>query len=194
MPSILRICFSAKTVALINWRNSFSIIFDSEPSKFFDADIICHKVKVIAQHFKDLLLDKNCHIDHLKEQLQILFDHIKRCFKIFCRKMLANYFLHWWRFGNSQPVTHSRKISCCSVILCRVGEGPLTFTAYFFKGMSITETWQSRTSFTYKVRQRSEQRKIWRCCWNVFKRILRWYNQEKKVIYKVMCTHLIEHH
>ena len=75
---MLRICFSAKTVALINWRNSFSIIFDSEPSKFFDADIICHKVKVIAQHFKDLLLDKNCHIDHLKEQLQILFDHIKR--------------------------------------------------------------------------------------------------------------------
>ena len=49
---------------------AISIILDSEPSKFFDADTICHKVKVIAQHFKDLLLGKNCRIDQLKEQLQ----------------------------------------------------------------------------------------------------------------------------
>ena len=62
-----------------------------------DADIIYDEVKVIMEHFKDLLLTNNCCIDHLKEDLEVLFDHINRCFKIFCRKMLAYYFSHWFQ-------------------------------------------------------------------------------------------------
>ena len=49
------------------------------------------------EHFKDLLLTNNCCIDHLKEDLEVLFDHINICFKIFCRTMLANYFSHWFQ-------------------------------------------------------------------------------------------------
>ena len=62
-----------------------------------DADIIYDEVKVILEYFKDLLLTNNCCTDHLKEDLEVLFDHINRCFKIFCRKMLANYFSHWFQ-------------------------------------------------------------------------------------------------
>ena len=108
-------------------------MLDSESYKFLDVDIIFDKVKVIVEHFKDLLLTNNCCFHHLKEQLEILFDHIHRCFKIFCRKMLANYFSHWWQFGNSKFVAHSRDISCCSVIQCRVRETLLTFVAHFFQ-------------------------------------------------------------
>ena len=35
-------------------------------------------VKVIVEYFKDLLLINNCHIDQLKEELEILIDHIDR--------------------------------------------------------------------------------------------------------------------
>ena len=43
---------------------------------FLDVDIIYDEVFV--DHFKDVLLANNCHIDHWKEELEILFDHINR--------------------------------------------------------------------------------------------------------------------
>ena len=55
-----------------------SITFDSETCKFPDVDIIHDKVKVVIEHFKDLLLTNNCCIGHLKEELEILFDYINR--------------------------------------------------------------------------------------------------------------------
>ena len=55
-----------------------SIICDSESYKFLDVDIICNEVKVIVEHFRDLLLTNNCGIYHLKEEYEILFDHINR--------------------------------------------------------------------------------------------------------------------
>ena len=57
---------------------AISIILDSESYKFLDADITYNEVKVIMEHFKDLLLANNCCIDHLKEELEILLDHINR--------------------------------------------------------------------------------------------------------------------
>ena len=57
---------------------AISIMLDSKSFKFLDVDIICEKVKVIVDHFKDLLLANNCHIDYLKEKLEIFFDHINR--------------------------------------------------------------------------------------------------------------------
>ena len=50
---------------------AISIILDSESYKFLDVDIIYDEVKVIVEHFKDLLLVNNCRIDHLKEELEI---------------------------------------------------------------------------------------------------------------------------
>ena len=55
---------------------AISFILDSESYKFLDADITYNEVKVIMEHFKDLLLANNCCIDHLKEELEILLDHI----------------------------------------------------------------------------------------------------------------------
>ena len=55
---------------------AISIILDSESYKFLDNDINYGKVKVIVEHIKDLLYASNCHIDHLKEELEIFFDHI----------------------------------------------------------------------------------------------------------------------
>ena len=51
--------------------------------------IIFDKVKVIVEHFKDLLLANNCRIDHLKEEHKILFDHFSRYISKSCTKMLV---------------------------------------------------------------------------------------------------------
>ena len=55
------------------------IILDSESYPFLSVDIIYDEVKVIVEHFKSLLLTNNCSIDHLKEELEVLHDHIMRC-------------------------------------------------------------------------------------------------------------------
>ena len=55
-----------------------SITLDSKSYKFLNVDIIYDEVKVIEGDFKDVLLTNNYHIDHLKEELEILFDHINR--------------------------------------------------------------------------------------------------------------------
>ena len=52
------------------------IILDSESYKFLDVDIIYDEV--IVEHFKPLLLSNNFSTDHLKEELEILHDHIVR--------------------------------------------------------------------------------------------------------------------
>ena len=75
---------------------AISITLDSKSYKFLNVDIIYDEVKVIEADFKDVLLTNNYHIDHLKEELEILFDHINRYVsKSSCTKMLANYFLNW---------------------------------------------------------------------------------------------------
>ena len=75
---------------------AISIVLDSESYKFLDVDIIYDEVKVIVEHFKDVLSVNNCHTDHLKEELEILFDHINRYVsKSSCKKKLSNYFSNW---------------------------------------------------------------------------------------------------
>ena len=51
---------------------------ESESYPFLSVDIIYDEVKVIVEHFKSLLLGNNCSIDHLKEELEVLHDHIIR--------------------------------------------------------------------------------------------------------------------
>ena len=57
---------------------AISIMLDSESFKFLDANIIYNKLKVIVEHFQDLLHANNCYNDHLKEELEIFLDHINR--------------------------------------------------------------------------------------------------------------------
>ena len=57
---------------------AISMILDSESYKFLDVDIVYDEVKVIMEHFKPLLLANNCRTDQLKEELEILYDHINR--------------------------------------------------------------------------------------------------------------------
>ena len=54
------------------------IILDSESYSFLSVDIIYDEVKVIVKHFKSLQLANNYSIDHLKEELEVLHDHIMR--------------------------------------------------------------------------------------------------------------------
>ena len=54
------------------------IILDSESYPFLSVDIIYDEVKVIVEHSKSLLLANNCSINHLKEELEVLHDHIIR--------------------------------------------------------------------------------------------------------------------
>ena len=54
------------------------IILDSESYLFLSVDIIYDEVKVIVEHSKSLLLANNCSINHLKEELEVLHDHIIR--------------------------------------------------------------------------------------------------------------------
>ena len=147
---------------------------------FLDVDIIYDEVKVIVDHFEDVLLTNNCHIDHLKEELEILFDHINRYVsKSSAEKCWPIIF----RIGDNLGICnliHILDICLVAPLSNAESDSLLTFEAYFFKRTSITETWHSRNSFTYRVRQRSEQRKVWRCCWNVFKRTPTRYNQEEK--------------
>ena len=56
------------------------IILDSESYLFLSVDIIYDEVKVIAEHFKSLLLANNCSINHLKEELEVPHDQIIRYF------------------------------------------------------------------------------------------------------------------
>ena len=53
---------------------AISMILDSESCKFLDGEIIYDEVKVIVEHLKALLLANN----QLKEELEILYDHINR--------------------------------------------------------------------------------------------------------------------
>lgn len=57
---------------------AISIILDSESYKFLDVDIIYDEVKVIVEHFKPLLLANNCRTGQLKDELEVLYDHINR--------------------------------------------------------------------------------------------------------------------
>ena len=59
-------------------KNSNTSLYIDESYKFLDVDIFYNEVIIIVEHFKDLLLANNCRIDHLKEKLEILFDHINR--------------------------------------------------------------------------------------------------------------------
>ena len=105
---------------------------------FLDVDIIYDEVFV--DHFKDVLLANNCHIDHWKEELEILFDRINRYVsKSSAEKCWPIIF----RIGDNlgiRNLIHILDMSCCSVIQCRVRESLLTFVAYFFKRTLITET------------------------------------------------------
>ena len=54
------------------------IILDSESYLFLSVDIIYDEVKVIVEYFKSFLLTNNCSINHLKDELEVLYDHIIR--------------------------------------------------------------------------------------------------------------------
>ena len=51
---------------------------DSQSYPFLSVDINYNEVGVIVEHLKSLLLANNCNINHLKEKLEVLHDHIIR--------------------------------------------------------------------------------------------------------------------
>ena len=135
-------------------------MLDSESYKFLDLDIIFDKVKVIAEHFKDLLLTNNCCFHHLKEELEILFDHIHNVSKSSAEKCWPIIF----RIGDNLGICnllHILNICLVAVIQCRVRETLLTHIyGTFFSKKRQSLKHDTRNSFAYKVRQRSEQRKV----------------------------------
>ena len=57
---------------------AISIILDSESYKFLDVEIIYDEIKLIAEHFKQMLIANNCRTNNLKEEFEIMHDHINR--------------------------------------------------------------------------------------------------------------------
>ena len=56
---------------------SIGIILNLESYQFHDADVLYDEVKV-ADHFKSMLMINGCPTEHLKEEFEILHNHIKR--------------------------------------------------------------------------------------------------------------------
>ena len=54
------------------------MILNSESHQLNDADVLYDKVKVVADHFKSMLMANGCSTEHLKERPEILHNHIKR--------------------------------------------------------------------------------------------------------------------
>ena len=120
------------------------------------------------------------HFDHLKEELEILFDHINRyaskssvekCWPIIFRiddNLGIRNLLHFLETCLVAAISNEELERVFSLL----------WRIFLKERQSLKH--DTRTSFTYTVRQRSEQRKIWRCCWNVFKRIPRWYHLKEK--------------
>ena len=57
---------------------SISVILDSSTYQFMDCDVIYDDVLVVVDHFKNVLLANGCNMTHLKEEFELLHDHIKR--------------------------------------------------------------------------------------------------------------------
>ena len=57
---------------------SISMILDSGSYQFHERDTIYDEVNVVVDHFKPLLVANGCNIDHLREEFEVLHDHIQR--------------------------------------------------------------------------------------------------------------------
>ena len=121
------------------------IILDSESYKFLDADIIYDEVKVIVEHSKDLFLTNNCCIDHLKEELEIVFDHINRCLSKSSAEKCWPIIFH---IGDDLGIRNLLHI----LEICLVAHYPM-------------ESQRESSHFCGIFFQKNvKQRKVWRCC------------------------------
>ena len=57
---------------------AISVILDSESYQFLESDIVYDEVKVAVDYFEWSLLANNCNLNFLKEEFEILQDHVKR--------------------------------------------------------------------------------------------------------------------
>ena len=141
------------------------------------------------EHFKDLLLVNNCHIDHLKKELEILSDHINRhvpekCWPInFC-------------IGDDLGIHNLLHIlEICLVAPLSNAESERVFSLLWHIFSKEHQSLKRDTlEILLHIELDSNQRKAWRCCWNAFKNTQTVQSGRKRIICKVMCTHLIKHH
>ena len=71
-----------------------SVSYWIQSHQFLESDIVYDVVKVVVDYFESPLLENNCNLNFLKEEFEILHDHVKRCLQMFVREMLAHYFLN----------------------------------------------------------------------------------------------------
>ena len=57
---------------------SISIILDSESYQFIEPNVIYEEIQVVVKHFESILLTNGCNVNNLKEEFELLHDHIKR--------------------------------------------------------------------------------------------------------------------
>ena len=50
------------------------MILDSKSYQFHNADVLYDKVKVVADHFKSILMANSCSTEHLKDEFEILHE------------------------------------------------------------------------------------------------------------------------
>ena len=97
-----------------------------------NVDIIFNEVKVTMEHFKDLLLTNNYQVDHLKEELEILFDHFKRYIsKYSAKKCQPNIFSIGDDFG-IHNLLHILEISLVALLSNAESERVLSLLWHIF--------------------------------------------------------------
>ena len=57
---------------------AISVILDSKSYQFLESDNVYDEVKVVADYLESPLLANNCNLNFLKEDFEILHDHVKR--------------------------------------------------------------------------------------------------------------------
>ena len=110
----------------------------SESYLFLSVDIIYDEVKVIVEHFKSLLPTNHCSINHLKEELEVLHDHIIRYVsKLSSERCCPIIFRNWHDF-RIHNLLHVLEI-CLTAPLSNAEQRVFIFVAHIFQGTTINE-------------------------------------------------------
>ena len=115
------------------------IILGSESYPFLSVDIIYDEIKVIVEHFKSLLLANNCSIDHLKDELEVLHDHMIRYVSKSSSERCQRIIFHIGHDLGIHNLLHVLEI-CLTVPLSNAeSDRVFIFVVHFFQGTTINE-------------------------------------------------------
>ena len=152
-------------------------------------------VKVIVEYFKDLLLINNCHINQLKEELEILIDHIDRYASKSSAEKCWTIIFHIGDDLRICNLLHILEI-CLLTHLSNAASGRVFSLLPHIFSKECQSLKHDTLELFYIYGQATIRATIGMGMLSIcfYKNTQMVQSERKKAIYKVMCTHLIEHH